>query len=150
MAVNKNSYVHEPPPTQEHVGIAQPLTQHTPGPWRVFFGSRRYPGVEATGLSVVIFGREGEECGVRGDTHETALANARLIAAAPDHALIGWAMCVQDGRWEEWSGGKGEFCFAGLRHATKLDEFGCPVLTDHLRQVLEQSRANTTPENPHD
>jgi hypothetical protein len=69
-------------------------------------------------------------------------ANARLIAAAPDHALICWAMCVQDARWEEWVpfDGKGEFCFAGLRHATSLDEFGCPRLTDTLRTAIANSQ----------
>lgn len=66
---------------------------------------------------------------------------ARLIAAAPDHALVGWAMCVQSATWEEWGTGKGEFCFAGLRHATTLDEFGVPVLTDNLRTLLVAAKA---------
>jgi hypothetical protein len=68
-------------------------------------------------------------------------ADGRLIAAAPDHALVGWAMCVQDARWDEWGSGKGEFCFAGLRHSTTLDEFGVPVLTTHLRSLLVAARA---------
>jgi hypothetical protein len=69
-------------------------------------------------------------------------ADARLIAAAPDHALICWAMCVQDATWEEMgTDGKGELCFAGLRHVTTLDEFGAPVLTDNLRAVLSKARA---------
>jgi hypothetical protein len=70
-------------------------------------------------------------------------ANARLIAAAPDHALICWAMCVQDAAWEEWTpfDGRGEFCFAGLRYATRLDEFGCPALTPALRAAITQSQS---------
>jgi hypothetical protein len=70
-------------------------------------------------------------------------AAARLIAAAHDHALVCWAMCVQDATWEEWTpfDGSGEFCFAGLRYATRLDEFGCPRLTDALRANISASRA---------
>jgi hypothetical protein len=69
-------------------------------------------------------------------------ANVRLILAAPDHALICWAMCVQDGRWEEWTpyDGSGEFVFAGLRYATRVDEFGCPKLTPALRMAITQSQ----------
>lgn len=68
-------------------------------------------------------------------------ANARLIEAAPDHALICWAMCVQDATWEEWgSGNEGEFCFAGLRYVTSRDEFGAPVLTPALRAALAKAR----------
>jgi hypothetical protein len=73
---------------------------------------------------------------------ETDKANAQLIAAAPDHALICWAMCVQDGRWEEWVpyDGSGEFVFAGLRYATRVDEFGCPKLTPALRRAITLSQ----------
>lgn len=78
-----------------------------------------------------------------GDNH----ANAALIAAAPDHALICWAMCVQDATWDEWVpfDGKGEFCFAGLRYATKLDEFGCPAPTPALRAALARARGEGSP-----
>jgi hypothetical protein len=67
-------------------------------------------------------------------------ANARLIARAPDHALIVWAMCIQDGRWIEWAMGKGEFCFCGICYVTSLDEFGCPVLTPALRAAITKAR----------
>jgi hypothetical protein len=75
---------------------------------------------------------------------EEVEANARLIAAAPDHALICWAMCVQDATWEEWVpfDGKGEFIF-GLRYATALDEFGCPKLRPALREAISASRAKS-------
>jgi len=66
--------------------------------------------------------------------------HAAALARAADHALVCWAMCVQDARWEEWSPGKGEFCFAGLRHVTTLDEHGAPILAPHLRAMLIQSR----------
>jgi hypothetical protein len=51
-------------------------------------------------------------------------------------------MCVQDGRWEEWTpyDGSGEFVFAGLRYATRTDEFGCPKLTPALREAITQSQ----------
>jgi hypothetical protein len=70
--------------------------------------------------------------------HPQATYDANLIALAPDHALLGWAMCVLDGRWEEWfdCGGEGEFVFGGLRFATRLDQCGCAVLTPALREEL--------------
>lgn len=110
----------------------------TPGPWKANVEKRPAP---ATGFWYVIEDAEDNALGeFYGSDHDTNVANARLSAAAPDHALIGWAMCVQDATWEEWDGSKGEFCFAGLRHATSLDEFGCPVLTDNLRAVLVKAR----------
>jgi hypothetical protein len=68
-------------------------------------------------------------------------ANARLIAAAPDHALICWAMCIAAGRWEPFGDGlKGEFCINGLRYSTEMDEFGCPAVTDALRAALSKAK----------
>lgn len=69
--------------------------KHTPGPWRVdeiddepsFF-----PGIEAGdpergGTTIVMWGEEEDEnAGVRGPTREVILANAKLIAAAPELA----------------------------------------------------------------
>lgn len=81
-------------------------------------------------------------------------ATARLIVVAPDHALIGWATFVRDGKWEELynsadeSDGRGEFCFAGLRHATQLDEFGFPKLTNALRAAITRALA-ATPSSEH-
>jgi hypothetical protein len=61
------------------------MSKHTNGPWLVFCKDDRYPGIEAEHKSIVIFGNDGESGqGVRGDTREEALANARLIAAAPE------------------------------------------------------------------
>lgn len=56
----------------------------TPGPWHVYEKTDRYPGIEANQArqSIVVFGNEGDESGVRGKTQAEALANAQLIAAA--------------------------------------------------------------------
>lgn len=56
---------------------------HTPGPWRIYEFEHRYPGIESERLSVVLWGHEDEDAGVRGHTHAEAIANAHLIAAAP-------------------------------------------------------------------
>jgi hypothetical protein len=62
--------------------------KHTLGPWTVFGDDGDRPGIEAEGVSVVIWGdleeKEEDYGGVRGKTPDEALANARLIAAAPD------------------------------------------------------------------
>ncbi|MBO9624133.1 MAG: hypothetical protein J7500_15605 [Sphingomonas sp.] len=66
---------------------------------------------------------------------------ARMFAAAPDHALIAWALCMAGARWEAWRDGQGEFCIDGIRHCTKLDEFGVPTMTDGMRAAIAQSKA---------
>jgi hypothetical protein len=111
----------------------------TPGPWRV--DDRR----DADGCLQVQAEHRGpgsSYCVAAVNFWDCAEANARLVAAAPDHALIGWAMCVQDGTWEEWApfDGSGEFCFAGLRYTTRLDEFGIPKVTPALREAITQSQ----------
>lgn len=65
---------------------------HTPGPWRVYDGSFVHPGVEAKGQTIVILSHGDDDAGVRGATHEEALANAHLIAAAPDLLAAGKAI----------------------------------------------------------
>jgi hypothetical protein len=128
----------------------------TPGPWRVgiWMGDANRKHVVDMGVpdGITTFAMLTERYGFGfppsaivhsdGDGCEIE-ANARLIAAAPDLALICWAMCVQDGRWEEWTpyDGSGEFIFAGLRYATRTDEFGCPKLTPALRAALTKARA---------
>lgn len=59
---------------------------HTPGPWTVNNENCTFPGIEADASqqSIVLWGLEDEDCGVRGRTPEEIEANARLIAAAPD------------------------------------------------------------------
>lgn len=116
--------------------------RHTPGPWQVnatvHVDRRNIFGLHPTAafhVGTLVSGSKSKL-----DIFET---NARLIAAAPDHALICYAMCVSDATWEEWVpfDGKGEFCFAGLKYATRLDEFGCPVLTPALREAIMASQA---------
>ena len=62
-------------------------TAHTPGPWWVYKEGSRFPGIEARlngrNFSVVVYGDDKEIEGVKGRTNAEALANARLIAAAP-------------------------------------------------------------------
>lgn len=70
-------------------------------------------------------------------------ARERVRDAAPDHAAIGWAMCVAAGRWEPWGDGRGEFCMNGIRYATKLDEFGVPVMTDGMRAAISKATGQT-------
>ena len=74
------------------------MTKHTPGEWFIEKElPTEHPGIEANVFgkffSVVIWGDAedtNDDSGVRGRTPEEAMANARLIAAAPDllEALI--------------------------------------------------------------
>lgn len=82
------------------------MAQHTPGPWTVFSpGDEAWPGIEApeVGTSIAVFeNKESEYAGIQGRNREEALANARLIAAAPDmlaalEALTAWAAMM--GGW---------------------------------------------------
>ena len=58
---------------------------NTPGPWWVYNEGSRFPGIEARlNGSVVVYGNDNEIEGVKGRTHAEAIANARLIAAAPE------------------------------------------------------------------
>lgn len=65
-------------------------------------------------------------------------ANARLIAAAPDHALVARALAARVARWELFTNAEqsGELCIGGMRYVTQLDEFGVPELSDHTRHAL--------------
>jgi len=117
-------------------------SKHTPGPWATDPNCGHECVLAPNGAMVAdcaIFGTS-RTFRRRGGDNE---ANARLIAAAPDHALICWAMCVGAGRWEPFGDGKGEFCMNGLRHATELDEFGCPRVTESMRAAL--IKAGATP-----
>jgi len=109
-------------------------TTHTAGPWKLLAvgdGTSRMCPADADGLSLLTIVDEdgGDFAAVYKD------ADARLIAAAPDHALICWAVCVAAGRWEPSSNG-GEFCINGIRYSTKLDEFGCPVVNGPIRAAI--------------
>jgi hypothetical protein len=67
------------------------MNKHTPGPWTLFQDQsvKHYAGIEAGNLSIVSIGYPElipamDDSGVHGRTEEEALANAYLIAAAPD------------------------------------------------------------------
>lgn len=71
--------------------------------------------------------------------------DARLMAAAPDHALLCWAMCIGAARWEPLeSGYGGAFCINGLRHSTMLDEFGAPIVTEPMRAAIYKAAGLTS------
>lgn len=73
-------------------------------------------------------------------------ANKRLIAAAPDHALIASALCNGIARWERWFGyeGKGEVVVDRLRYTAQLDEFGVPELHSVLRAAIARATSART------
>jgi hypothetical protein len=115
------------------------MSKSTPGPWgfgRTSDDQRIILGDDGKGRYVcnVQIHQTPRAMGLYAE--EEREANARLIVAAPDHALICWAMCVGTARWEPFGDGRGEFCMNGLRHATTLDEFGCPVVTHGMREAI--------------
>lgn len=74
------------------------MSKHTPGEWFIQQElPTEFPGIESNVFgncfSIVIWGNSkdyNDDGGIRGRTREEAMANARLIAAAPDllEALI--------------------------------------------------------------
>ncbi len=98
---------------------------HTAGPW--------HPSTNGSRFFYDASGR------VLGEVEH--LRDIHVVAAAPDLALLGWAMCVGAGRWELHGDLAGEFCINGIRHFTKLDEFGCPEMTAGMREAISKARA---------
>lgn len=86
------------------------MSKHTPGEWFIEQAlPTENPGIEANVFgkffSVVIWGNAedtNDDGGVRGRTPEEALANARLIAAAPD--LLEALESITDSDVFEWNG----------------------------------------------
>jgi hypothetical protein len=82
--------------------------KHTPGPW--FLGAMndclfvldKPPSV--AGADVAPHMRANGPAVIAKLDYWKADANARLIATAPDHAMIGWAMCVGAAQWIPWQG----------------------------------------------
>lgn len=81
------------------------MSKHTPGPWSIFTDDKHKhnAGIEAENFSIVTIGYFDEtpgidDSGVKGNTEEEALANAHLIAAAPDllEALELYALSYSD------------------------------------------------------
>lgn len=115
----------------------------TPGPW---FAKRE--GFSTVYVEARIGGgmlQEVAACGPTQGGPDEQEANARLIAAAPDHSLFGAAVCAGKARWEAWSGSdcRGEVCVGGMRYATNLDEFGMPVLYDAIRAAIAKARGGS-------
>ena len=108
---------------------------HTAGPWTAKWSMyREGTFIVQAGMpsNRVLASFDGDGDG----PDDQDIANARLIAAAPDHALICWAMCIAAGRWEPFGDGRGEFCINGMRYSTNLDEFGCPVVNATIRAAI--------------
>lgn len=65
--------------TQEH--------GHAPTPWHIFDNDAVYPGIEAADdTSVVVYGRDGDEAGVRGDPATAKASAAFIVRAVNNHA----------------------------------------------------------------
>jgi hypothetical protein len=123
-------------------------SKHTPGPWMYRSNSGTEPEnwpylVEKQGTpGRMDWGRLVAKCWASLLRPESPEANARLIAAAPAHALLLSAIVRGLARWEAFPGGdgrKGEVCVGGLRYATELDETGCPVIQPHLYAALAKA-----------
>ena len=85
------------------------MSKHTAGEWRVYEEGDSQPGIEIFEkgqpvFSIIVYGDEGEDNGVFGREKEEALANARLIAAAPE--LLELAVQVRDNCECGWRGGE--------------------------------------------
>lgn len=80
-------------------------------------------------------------CAVKRDEAKQ-LTIANLIAAAPDHAMFLSALVRGLIRWEPLVGSNvnsGEVCCRGLRYVTRLDGFGCPAMTPHIRVAITKA-----------
>ncbi len=61
------------------------MTAHTEGPWEIFQSPNcTHPGIEADNFSIVVYGNGSDKAGVKGKDPETMIANASLIASAPE------------------------------------------------------------------
>lgn len=127
-----------------------PETKHTPGPWII----RTFPASRATYVMDAIpdlpTGQVVANVIATPNTNPAWEANARLIAAAPDHALILAAVLRGDVLIELTNDGKRMLV---LKHSydrnlswwspadLTLDEFGCPVVPGALRALLMKGGA---------
>lgn len=128
-------------------------TTHTPGPWTI----RRHTGSQtihidaANGDPTLKFAKWRGLASVYGSIdfpdkgRLVGMANARLIASAPDHALICWALINGIARWEPFGRDPaGEFCIKGMRYATVIDEFGCPEMTPEMREAINEAKGGAS------
>ena len=79
-------------------------SKHTPGPWEVFDDVEgcEFPGIDNAGESIVLCGSIFDDGGIRGDTKEERLANARLIAAAPELLSVLEELQESASYWSEY------------------------------------------------
>jgi hypothetical protein len=108
---------------------------HTPGPWKsdtFVVTAPHQHGKSFWGTREICHTGEG-----RGESKESE-ANARLIALAPDHAIVARLLASKKMRWENgstnWNRG---LYFEDKRYPTELDEFGVPKLTEALRAAIQ-------------
>lgn len=73
------------PTPLDHAALREAAERATPGEWELW--PARYPGIEAPGHSIVVYGRNGEECGVRG-TPDRARTDAAYIVAAQPRVML--------------------------------------------------------------
>ncbi|GAA0260337.1 hypothetical protein [Rhodanobacter caeni] len=105
------------------------MNGHTPGDWIARPDPHGSPTDFCIGLD--------DDCSPVDYVAVCRARDAHLIAAAPDHAMIASSLCSGAARWEPFaSGSGGEFCINGFRHATNLDQFGVPVMTDGMRAAI--------------
>lgn len=112
------------------------MSKHTPGPWTVKAIDGEYCVVGPGGTKHVQSDmREAAECVAK------YLNTAWRETGGPDHAMVLRMIARGVLRWEPFRAGgdAGELVFAGLRHSTQLDEFGCPILTDALRAAIAKA-----------
>lgn len=99
-----DSFVPEPSHAKNSEGIAQPLTQHTPGPWSLRHSRNGSGdiGIAAPGVGNVI-----AECFAAMRHHDERSpeveANARLMSAAPDllRACADWIRWLDADEWRD-------------------------------------------------
>lgn len=98
--------------------------KHAPGPYRRATGFRELTIIDSRGEDVARV-----LCCVATEDEPTA----DLLAAAPDHALVLYALTCGLARWEPTTR---ELVVDGLRYATTIDEFGCPKVSPVMRDAL--------------
>lgn len=95
-----------------------------------------------TGAAVMIDERATRiACLVHGIAIERPRPGTVGAISAADTALLARAMLLGVARWEAYNGNtthgaSGDLCVSGLRHGTKTDAAGVPILTPLLRQEL--------------
>lgn len=100
----------------------------TPGPWYIFSCPEKYPGIDSEKKSIIIFGSEDDSAGIRGDSKEEILSNARLIAASPDMYAALYQILDRDE------------CF--------LSEILCEFEIKDARAALAKARGENEPNKP--